>query len=193
MTTFAQITNDWIELASGRRLHFEQPDPAAISVEDIAHHLSQVNRYGGAPRRPYSVAEHAVLVAERLRSQGHDAATILAGLHHDDAEAFVGDIVRPIKRSLSGYSEIEDAVQAAVRTALDLTLVHDEAAVSAADDWALSCEAWHLLPSRGEEWCSAGIYSPDHDAGKPLWRCTWRRARRRYLRLHRVLTKATTC
>ena len=186
MSTFAQITNDWMELSSGARFYLDAPDPATITVEVIAHHLAQVNRYGGAARRPYSVAEHAVLVARRLRALGYDAATCLAGLHHDDAEAFVGDVVRPIKRSLGGYAAIEARVQAACEVALGVA-PGVAAAVDAADDWALSCEAAHLMPSGGAEWVSAGLYDGTGRL-RPARRCSWRRARLRYLRMHRELT-----
>ncbi len=71
---------------------------------------------------------------------------------------------------------------------LPIVTARMHAAVQAADDWALSCEAWHLLPSRGVEWVSAGLWKPG-DA-KPLLWCSWRRARRRYLRMHRTLVAA---
>lgn len=52
-----------IETASGRYVDLLRPDPATITLADIAHHLAQANRYAGACRRPVSVAEHALLVA----------------------------------------------------------------------------------------------------------------------------------
>lgn len=157
-----------METASGFYLNLLSPDPQWIRVADIAHHLAQINRYTGAARRPMSVAEHAILVADRLRSQGYGADVILRGLHHDDAEAFCGDVGRPLKLALgSAYGEIEARLDAAVVQALRLPKVDDWTAVKAADDWALAAEAYHLLPSRGRGWFCDGLYDPDDRRNPP--------------------------
>lgn len=156
-----------MEMASGVYFDLLNPDPKLVRIDDIAHHLSQINRYTGAAHRPISVAEHAVLVADRLRSQGYGAATILAGLHHDDAEAYVGDVGRPLKLALGDtYGDLERTVDRAIWEGLDLPRNANWAAVKAADDWALAAEAWHLLPSRGEGWFCWGLYDP-HDRTNP--------------------------
>jgi hypothetical protein len=153
-----------MELASGRYLDLLNPDPGVISLHDIANHLSQINRYTGAARRPMSVAEHAVLVADRVHSQGHGVATVLRALHHDDAEAYVGDVGRPLKAAIASvYGAIEASVDRAIAIALGLPDLNAEgwAAVKAADDWALAAEAWHLLPSHGRGWFCDGLYDPE--------------------------------
>lgn len=158
-----------METASGLYLDLLEPDVQEIRLEDIAHHLGQINRYTGACRRPMSVAEHAVLVADRLRSQGHGAATILRGLHHDDAEAFCGDVGRPLKLALgAAYGEIEARLDTAVVRALGLPDVADWTPIKAADDWALAAEAYHLLPSRGEGWFCWGQYDPNDHRNPPF-------------------------
>lgn len=157
-----------METASGRYVDLLTPDPATLVLDDVAHHLAQVNRYTGAARRPMSVAEHAVLVADRLRSQGHGAVTILRGLHHDDGEAYAGDVGRPLKLALGDtYGEIEAGVEDAIARALNLPGGADWDAIKAADDWALAAEAWHLLPSRGEGWFVWGLYDPDDHRNPP--------------------------
>jgi hypothetical protein len=151
-----------IETASGRYVDLLNPGPATITLQDIAHHLAQANRYAGAARRPLSVAEHTLLVADRLWSQGHAARTILLGLHHDDAEAYAQDLTRPLKLALDDYPPIERALGDAVRVALSLPASEDGdgEAIRAADDWALAAEAYFLLPSRGEGWFCWGLYDP---------------------------------
>lgn len=158
-----------MELASGSYLNLLDPDPSLVQLEDIAHHLAQINRYTGAAARPISVAEHTILVADRLRSQGHGAATILLGLHHDDAEAYAGDVGRPLKLALgAAYAAIEETLDVVIKEALDLPWEGvDWAAIKTADDWALSAEAWHLLPSRGEGWFCWGMYDPDDQRNPP--------------------------
>jgi len=39
------------------------PDPAKIRVEDVAHGLAAIPRFGGHTAQPYSVAQHSVLVS----------------------------------------------------------------------------------------------------------------------------------
>lgn len=68
----------------------------------IAKALSNINRYGGHVGQ-YSVAQHCVLVASQLPDD-----LKLSGLLHDACEAYLGDIISPVKRGLPEYSELED-------------------------------------------------------------------------------------
>lgn len=167
-----------MEMASGVYFDLLNPSPSDVRLDDIAHHLAQINRYTGACRRPMSVAEHALLVADRLRSRGHGAATIMRGLHHDDPEAYAGDVGRPLKLALGTvYSEIEANIAAVIVDALALPGEYDAQAVKDADDWALAAEAWHLLPSRGEGWFCWGHYDPtDHRNPPAVFRLVDREA-----------------
>jgi hypothetical protein len=69
-----------------------------IDVRDIAHHLSQANRYMGACDRPYSVAQHSVLCARIVWRDQKRAA-----LFHDASEAYYGDLSRVIKYHRGGF------------------------------------------------------------------------------------------
>ena len=80
---------------TGKLFSFLDPDPAEICLEDIAHGLSNLCRFNGQTSAFYSVAQHSVLVS--LLCNARDA---LWGLFHDAAEAYLGDIVSPIKRNL---------------------------------------------------------------------------------------------
>lgn len=112
--------------ASGVIFSLANPRPEDVRLADIAQALSLTNRYCGQTRRPYCVAQHAVLVARSLRDAGATLAEQLWGLHHDDAEAYVGDVTRPLKRLLrqgnarSVYDVIEDHVMGAIAEALGL-------------------------------------------------------------------------
>lgn len=89
-----------------------------INITDIAHHLSQINRFTGATRVPYSVAQHSVLVSMILPDY-----LKLAGLLHDAAEAYCNDISTPIKYSvgMEGYRSIEARIDLAIRIKFGLT------------------------------------------------------------------------
>lgn len=78
--------------ASGGQWWPLDPRPEDFSIEDIAHHLAQICRYGGAPRHFYSVAEHSVIVSYHV-----PPPLALHALLHDAAEAIVGDTIKPIK------------------------------------------------------------------------------------------------
>lgn len=85
------------------------PDPNTILIEDIAHHLSQAVRYGGAGIRFLSVAEHSVHLARAASPEN-----ALWALLHDASEAYLHDIVRPVKRELLGYRMAEGRLMHAV-------------------------------------------------------------------------------
>jgi hypothetical protein len=87
------------------------PDPAEIHPDDIAHALSLLCRYNGHVDRFYSVAEHCILMSHAVPEE--DA---LWALLHDATEAYVGDMIRPLKRSMPEYRAAEDRVMAAIAT-----------------------------------------------------------------------------
>jgi hypothetical protein len=70
-------------------------DPA--SIEDIAHALSMKCRFTGHCTHFYSVAQHSLLVADWIEEQGGSRADQLGGLMHDAGEAYLPDLMRPIK------------------------------------------------------------------------------------------------
>lgn len=66
-------------------------------LEDVAHALALQNRFNGHTRRPYSVAEHSLLVMEIAQADGASVHQQLAALMHDAHEAYVGDVISPVK------------------------------------------------------------------------------------------------
>lgn len=86
-------------LASGNRFDLLDPEASEFDIFDIAHGLANVCRYAGQCRSFYSVAEHSILVSEIVPSFAFEA------LMHDAAEAFIGDITRPLKALLPEYRE----------------------------------------------------------------------------------------
>lgn len=145
-----------IETVSGNFVDVSKPDPATIDIHDIAHALAATCRYGGHSKVFYSVAEHAVFVSKRLERQGHKRLVQLAGLHHDDAEAYLGDIPRPFKPLLGrSYERMSDRMDAAIVEALELPFdssAFHSSYVKSADNWSLLVEARYLLPSQGKGW-----------------------------------------
>lgn len=84
---------DWIQTFSGRRFWPLDPRPDDIDILDIAHALSLCCRFAGHCKWHYSVAQHSVYVSDMCKRDLR-----LAGLLHDAAEAYLGDLVTPVKR-----------------------------------------------------------------------------------------------
>lgn len=167
-----------VETASGRFVDTFLPRRETITLDDVAHHLAQTCRFAGAPSgaegepRPFSVAEHAVLVARKLVAEGAPRLG-LPGLHHDDSEHVLGDTPSPLKVLLKQlvdnshdltYAGIEEGVGRACWGALSnwrpgppptaLWWFNDQLhpLVKAADTWAARVEALYLMPSGGRHW-----------------------------------------
>ena len=145
-----------VETFSGAFVNVRKPDPATIKLEDIAHALSNICRYGGHCIRWYSVAFHSVFTSIRVERQGGSRLKQLAALHHDDAEAYLGDIPRPLKPLLGKkYAQLTGRMDRAIVQALELPFeaeaFHD-LAIKAEDNWSLFVEARSLLPSGGRHW-----------------------------------------
>lgn len=85
---------------SGIDFNIDNPRIEDIDIEDIAESLSKQCRFNGHCKGFYSVAQHSILVSEKVNNK-------LWGLLHDAAEAYIGDIVSPLKRQLPLVNEIE--------------------------------------------------------------------------------------
>lgn len=95
---------------TGKSFDYENVGPQDICIEDIAHALGHICRYAGQCNKFYSVAEHCVLLSRAKDMPG----TPLARLLHDATEAYVADIVRPLKNLLLDYKLIEHDISMVV-------------------------------------------------------------------------------
>lgn len=105
------LSESTIRTVSGRFVDLLHPDPATIVLDDIAHALSMVNRFGGHTAEPWSVAEHSIAVSAMLWRSTGDPRLSLLGLLHDAAEAYLGDVVRPLKTHLDQYRRVEERME----------------------------------------------------------------------------------
>lgn len=143
---------DWMQTYTGRQFypldaHAEDVDPI-----DIAHGISMQCRYNGHVKRFYSVAEHCVVMSEYLEGIGASANDSLYALLHDATESYVGDMVRPLKKHIPLFSQIEDGVMVAIaeRFGLDSAVMPDT--VREADNRILLDERAELLGEATAAW-----------------------------------------
>lgn len=121
----------------------------APTIGEIAHALAQINRYTGHAARPYSVAEHSLLVCDIVRVRGGDCHAQLAALLHDAHEAFCGDAATPIKWAIgSAWAEFERVHERLVQRTfrIESAAAAYHAAIKHADLVALATERRDLLP-----------------------------------------------
>lgn len=145
------MTSRHIVTASGNEIDLHYPQVSTIVLSDIAHHLAQINRFTGACKRPYSVAEHSLLVMEICRRlMSMDVHGLFAALMHDAHEAYTNDLATPAKGEVGdGWHQFEGRMQRTVRSAFALhatTHVH-AAHIKQADLIALATERSQLMPA----------------------------------------------
>jgi uncharacterized protein len=134
-----------IMLQSGAWFDFCAPADSAFTIEDIAQGLANICRYSGQCNEFYSVAEHSLLVSEVAAGFEFEA------LLHDAAEAFIGDITRPLKQMLPEYRRIESEVETEIfrRFGISSPLPID---VKRADLRVLAAEQRQIMPKGTDGW-----------------------------------------
>jgi len=92
-----------ISTITGRKIDLRNPQPKDISRRDIAAALSKICRFGGQCNEFYSVAQHSILVAHLVPPVFQRYALL-----HDASEAYLGDVIKPLKVMLGKvYSDLE--------------------------------------------------------------------------------------
>lgn len=132
-----------IDLRSGCTFDLLNPDPSTIFIEDIAWGLANTCRFGGQCSEFYSVAQHSVLVSQIIPS--------LEALMHDSPEAYLGDVVGPLKRLLPDYKKFEDSAENAIRRRFGL-FEFNGPSIKDADMRALRTEQRDLIRSYDSSW-----------------------------------------
>lgn len=109
--------------------------PKEVEVNDIIHPLAYQCRYNGHSAGFLSVAAHSCEVVEWLRRHGASKHEQLAGLLHDGAEAYIGDMIRPLKKrpEFEHFSKLDDFVTGVILTAFKLPFTELPAIVHEAD------------------------------------------------------------
>ena len=203
------MAGPWMLTASGRDYVLGGPTVLlgnAPDLKDIAHHLAQINRYTGAASRPYSVAEHSLLVERIGEQRGNSPAVRLALLMHDAHEAYTNDMASPAKQAIGVHWSGFEATHAAnVRRHFGLQTAFGarRAEITACDLIALATERrdlmafdpavnapWPVLDTPGREVTPAAI-SIDPDEPPLDWRAMREAFIHKYLMLRELVTAQT--
>lgn len=148
----------WMWTHSGKRYWPAAPRVEDVCIEDIGHALSMLCRYTGHTMYPYSVAEHSVLVSLMVPPE-----LALEALLHDASEAYLGDVSRPLKRSLPDYKAIEHTNDLVIRLRFNLPPT-EHPLVKQADSDILRTEYRTLMQHQMPDDLFAhvpGIYRPE--------------------------------
>lgn len=178
--TVRKIVGPTILLRGGTYFDFLDPQGSEFTIQDVAHGLSMVCRFAGHCRTFYSVAQHCVHMSHQVPPEH-----ALAALMHDAAEAFIGDVSRPLKDLLPQYRVLEKQIEAAVFQRFGVTLPLDPC-IKEADIRMLATEQIQLMRNR-DDW--------DYTRGRqpfsleiPTW--TPEDARREFLNRYAAIANA---
>jgi hypothetical protein len=174
-------------LNSGHIFDIFNPEPDDFRIDDIGHALGNICRYGGHCRNFYSVAQHSVY-ASFMAPRGKRKAALL----HDGTEAYLVDLIRPVKRIVPQYIELEAVLAGKLATAFGLPVdAFDDPQIHEVDDLLLSYEV-AALTTNPELFYSGGVARPDRtifsvDPHFKLW--SPQGAKHRFLLRYKELTE----
>lgn len=140
----------WMQIANGHIFHPLDPRVNEVHIEDIAQSLSRQIRYNGMSDLSISVAQHSCQCAWLAEQTGGNHDVQLALLMHDAAEAYIGDMIRPLKVLIPEFKEIEDRIMAVIIAKYDLPLITPKAQ-KYYDNLALAWEKRDIYQS-SREW-----------------------------------------
>lgn len=96
---------------AGRLISLTDPQVEDITLDAIEVGLENIARFGGQSKTRYSVKQHSVNVYKIMKYYIPDLRPDYArqALFHDAQEAYIGDVVRPLKMLLHEYQQIEES------------------------------------------------------------------------------------
>lgn len=118
-----------------------------VSLMDIAHALSLMCRGGGHLKHFYSVGQHSINCMKEAKARNYPERIQLACLLHDASEAYIADIIRPVKVHLPYYYKIEDEIMNCIFKKFGLSYLSEEEAATwkQIDDEILDHELKNLM------------------------------------------------
>lgn len=141
------MDSPYVSTYLGNRFFLTRPHIDDVDIEDIAHGLAYQCRFNGQTSTFYSVAQHSLMVMQLVPAEER-----LAALLHDAAEAYLGDMVKPLKNLFPEFSAIEDQVMRIIGERFQIDLANLHPSIKEADRIALATEKRDLMPHSTEPW-----------------------------------------
>lgn len=149
--------DNWICTHSGIKVFLANPSPDIITLEDIAHGLSNLCRYNGQCKKFYCVGEHVTLVAQDVLCRTGNVMLAACALMHDSPEAYLGDVTGPLKEMLLVFKILESRFEAAIAKRFGLEYRFDHAEIKRSDYEVFFTEKDHLFDYAYEVWGREGV------------------------------------
>lgn len=103
-----------IQTHTGRLIDLKNMVSSDVDIQDIVHGLSAIRRFNG---RGLTVLQHTLSMFDytRTKYRGVERDRVLSSvLVHDLAEAYIGDIIQPVKAAVPDIALLETSVQYAI-------------------------------------------------------------------------------
>lgn len=158
-----EITEEYIMLTTRTGVFWPTvPRVEDVNLMDIAHSLSMQCRFNGHCLDFYSVAQHSVHVADMVSPENKAWALL-----HDAAEAYIGDMVHPLKHSDGArwFRDIEKNIMLVICKRFNLP-VECPAQVLEADKTMLEIEFENLMQKANDSPIVSGITAWDHKTAR---------------------------
>jgi hypothetical protein len=152
------VRNAWLQTFSGRQFWPLDPSSEDVCIEDIAHALSLLCRFGGHVREFYSVGRSLPARQSYLVPEPH----ALYALLHDASEAYLVDMPRPIKHDEIFGKTYRAAEKRLMQAICERFALPDEepAPVRRADNILLLTEQRDLMNPQVRPWSDVEIPLP---------------------------------
>jgi 5'-deoxynucleotidase YfbR-like HD superfamily hydrolase len=102
---------------TGKKLDIMNPCVSQIDILDIACGLANKAHFSGQYSGYFSIAEHCMMVANYTPE-----AYKMVALLHDASEAYIGDMIKPLKVMLPEFQKIENRLQEVIFEAFNLNV-----------------------------------------------------------------------
>ena len=171
------MSRSFIKLHSGKRFYYDDVMTNEVDIEDVACGLAHACRYNGQLGiidDYYSVAEHSVHVSMKVEQELRDWDEVkavpedtirlwsLCGLLHDASEAFMGDMVSPLKKLDTFYKKKEAEVEALMARRFNTPFPFPRI-IKEVDMKMFACEYPQVFPNDAEKIAPFDIITIPHD------------------------------
>lgn len=152
-----------IETVSGQLLDLDRPTLLDIAIEDIVKGLSRIKRFNG--RSSLSVLQHsyATYLYMTKHTDGIPSDRAIGVLLHDAGEAFIGDIITPIKQMCPAVKELEHTLRAMAYQAVGVESFITDPVIDEVDLLAMQVEYKYYVAHEDVATYNQYIYGIDTD------------------------------